>query len=1771
MKTKYFSLFITIFILFILISGCDIMDTKEESRDLSVSLTSPTNNTNILADSVSFVWTGNTITYVLFLKRDGETGLSPILNSTTEKSHTQAISKSGKYYWQVIGQWGSKDIASKIFSFTLEKAIKLSLVSPTNGAADIKSNTSLTWSSNADTFIVYLGETETGLTAIDTIQDTTFQPSGLSYGLKTYYWKIVANTIGGQKKESSIYNFVTSNSITLDGTSPTTDTIALLTNSNTFSWSSSADSFIFYWDGVPLQSSSDTFYTQSGFDFEKNYVWKVVAIHKSSNQTKAIEKNFFAIKKIDTTIIDIPYNGSTVSSLTPSVKWRSNNASSYRVFWGSNIDSLNDSTSLTTDTFTVIPSGISYGNNTYYYKVKSYKTGNQTSSSIIDSFVSDNEISINLITKDTIAQSGDSLTIYWESFADSYFVYVDSVNPPTKLIGSTNSKSFLFTPVNFDSLYYCKVVAKDTAKNILVEDIDSFVVVEKIEPITLITPTNNAQGLGSPVVMKWNKTNASSYTVFWSLSQNSFTDSFVNGADTSFSKNFSYNGNTYYWKVVAHKTGNQSVESQIYKFKMDMGLYLNLSSPQSDTIVLSTNSIKFSWNSTADSFYFYLDDTLRSSLILDTLTFSGFSFETPHKWKVIAKDTSSDRTIVDSITFLPTETISTTSLLSPSTGTAGLDTIVILDWSNSNANNYTLQWGTSESVSNSITISDTQSIDTLSNLSFGATKYYWRVISHKLGNQKDTSVIYNFITDSTLTASLVYPASDTIILVTNDTTISFNSNADSIYLYLALSSPPTTLVASLQKGSFSYNATSLNFDTTYYIKAIVKDTSSGQQLTLNDTFVPIEKLKATTLVSPSNGATGLNSPVYLIWNKSNATNYTAYYGSTSNNITTPFSSGQMLNDTTAVFTQPSGGTYYWKVYASKPGYGSLQSNFSESRSFATNGVIFLSLNSPKDTVVLATNSVTFSWIKNRDSSEIYVGLTNPPTYSTTTASNSFIFSGFSWDTTYYWRVKLKGNDPSDTTSATESFFPVQTLDTTKLLYPNSGKTGLSTSFVAYWTNSNANSYTIYWGDENPPTDSSNIITGNSGTDTFYTISGLTYGKKTYYWKVVANKLGNQKDTSAIYSFVTDTNITLSLNKVVGVDTVVNDSSKTTLSFVTNADSFKIFIDTSGSFSSPIKDTTITDTFYIATLPVDEKTYFWKVNVTDTSSAQVASLTDTFFYSKKISATTSLAPNGTTKNPTSVNVSWSNTNANNYTLSWGKDSTSWDSTKAVATTSYNISGLSLGDSTYFWQVIAHKLGGQKDTSTIAKFTTDTILTISDVTPAPDISPDTVVVDTILDTLFWSSNGTTYSFAIDNNKDFSSTIYTSSPSDTQQIVNATSGTGLTWDTRYYWKAKALRTSSNQVDSIVDSIVFVEKIDSTVLNTPTKDSTLLDTAFTFHWNSGNAASHKLYYGTDSTNLSTLLGSTTSDSMQINSLSFNTKYFWRVISYKNGAQIDTSGIWSFTTEPEVLLKKYGSDSIVAEPQSGRFKTGDYVVYDWRVGGVSLAKLNIPMKSSANSGGKDYSSYGNNATLTNVSWTAFTGSDSKGSIYLSGDGTSHIYINPISLTGKFTIMASLKADTITISTGLFFDFTNNRSFTFLNTNEQRFYADSNTKLSSDSLVADSVWTRHTLARNGSDTLTMFQDTTKDNDTTWSGEFKIAYIGSSYQANFAKTVGYMENVLIFDILLSDEQIKLFGKNIYHKILGSDFSSSSGNWSVSATLVNSGTEVQTITTNSVTVP
>ena len=157
--------------------------------------------------------------------------------------------------------------------------------------------------------------------------------------------------------------------------------------------------------------------------------------------------------------------------------------------------------------------------------------------------------------------------------------------------------------------------------------------------------------------------------------------------------------------------------------------------------------------------------------------------------------------------------------------------------------------------------------------------------------------------------------------------------------------------------------------------------------------------------SPSNGASGISTPVTLTWSAvSGADGYAVYLGTSSS----PAYLGTVYSPSCNTGSLSAGTPYYWQIVPFNT-YGSPSG--CPVWSFTTaGGAPSCAINpSPPDGTAGVSTNPTLSWpaVSGATSYDVYFGAGSSPSYVTNTAGTSYVPGVLSQNTPYYWKIAPK--------------------------------------------------------------------------------------------------------------------------------------------------------------------------------------------------------------------------------------------------------------------------------------------------------------------------------------------------------------------------------------------------------------------------------------------------------------------------------------------------------------------------------------------------------------------------------------------------------------------------------------------------------------------------------------------------------------------------------------------------------------------------------------------
>ena len=262
--------------------------------------------------------------------------------------------------------------------------------SPSNGATDIATSGSFSWSTSPNDgnsqigYDLYLGMSSGDMSLYDSGSGTSCSYSGLLEG-KKYYWKVIAYNSSNKSSQSSTWSFTTKTSAVAPSTpsSPSpSDGATEVSTSGTLSWSCSSNdgnsslSYDLYMgtstNNMSLyKSGSGTSCSYSGLSEGKKYYWKLIAYNSSGLHSNSPTWSFTT--KESTTTPSVPNNpspsdGATGVAVNGMLSW-SATGYAYAVYLGKESSNL---TLYTTASETKAKYVALDNSQTYYWRVDAY-------------------------------------------------------------------------------------------------------------------------------------------------------------------------------------------------------------------------------------------------------------------------------------------------------------------------------------------------------------------------------------------------------------------------------------------------------------------------------------------------------------------------------------------------------------------------------------------------------------------------------------------------------------------------------------------------------------------------------------------------------------------------------------------------------------------------------------------------------------------------------------------------------------------------------------------------------------------------------------------------------------------------------------------------------------------------------------------------------------------------------------------------------------------------------------------------------------------------------------------------------------------------------------------------------------------------------------------------------------------------------------------------------------------------------------------------------
>jgi hypothetical protein len=269
---------------------------------------------------------------------------------------------------------------------------------------------------------------------------------------------------------------------------------------------------------------------------------------------------------------------------------------------------------------------------------------------------------------------------------------------------------------------------------------------------------------------------------------------------------------------------------------------------------------------------------------------------------------------------------------------------------------------------------------------------------------------------------------------------------------------------------------------------------------------------------------------------------------------------------------------------------------------------------PEDRAILYSNNLTLVWSPVQDAVNYQILIDREPSFSNPLLSmnisgNSKVMSLA--DGHYCWKVMVKGQTASSNWTSTRSFDVRTGLDNITLLLPSNGSVVSSTSESFGWSAvSNAESYRLQISDKS---DFSMPVIDVLTTEPVYLANFTFVNSMTYKWRVMAieGSIGSGWSNSSSFT----ARITLTTPALMGPgngSTLTSNSILLNWTDVPGAFIYRLQIDVTSDFSSPVIDLLSMSSAYQISGLQPNSTYYWRVIASNEHYQSPWSSTGNFF-------------------------------------------------------------------------------------------------------------------------------------------------------------------------------------------------------------------------------------------------------------------------------------------------------------------------------------------------------------------------------------------------------------------------------------------------------------------------------------------------------------------------------------------------------------------------------
>ena len=822
---------------------------------------------------------------------------------------------------------------------------------------------------------------------------------------------------------------------------------------------------------------------------------------------------------------------------------------------------------------------------------------------------------------------------------------------------------------------------------------------------------------------------------------------------------------------------------------------------------------------------------------------------------------------------------------------------LLVDWTDvPDATEYEIQVSTDENFSTTLA-KDTLTISRyfLNNLN-NYTNYFVRIKARTKHSQSDWTQTHKFTT-IVGKVSLVSPTNNTIAKDTADN-LSWNivQGNTAYQVQIATDENFNSIILDQNTSSEQFNYNSLSYFTNYWWKVRAKDPSGsfGDWSFVRKFQTEVNK---PVLVSPANSTKELSYSQNLVWNSViGADKYTIHLSDKLDFSNLILNKSISLTQETINNLMPYT-KYYWRVIAEN---NTKQGNWSETFSFTTK-IEEASLLNPTLESINNDTIITFNWnsVPYANLYEIQLDTKNtfdsPNLVISNISQSTKDIEGLLFDTTYYWKVRIKAGTDIGGWSEIWSFRTK--LKKPKLQNPSNNANNINFSEILEWLDTApTSSYKIQISDNESfnSTLIDEIVNENQ-----YSFSGLN-DYKIYYWRSKAIRGQFQSDWSEIFSFRTK----------IGTTTLISPADKsinkdTSLAFNWNkkeyADKYTIQISLDNSFAnSQIVNSSVISNLYNGSNLLFDTIYYWRIKVHISNNE--GDWSEIFSFRTKLQKPELISPVSSSIDiPVNGKLQWNNIAINSQSklqISQTSDFSNPIKDELVNSNTFDYSNLQ-NDKKYYWRVKSVRGLIESDWSNIFDFITPSTI------DRPQLNyPSNNIKNLDVESLNFKwvalSNITNYRIQISNSDKFENVIIDKSDLD----VNNFDFSQLEFNKIYYWRVKGIRSGGDESEWS-EIWNFSTILPTPILLLPINLSDEVKLNSKLEWESISGANkYNVELANDDQFISKVLESTKSvvtNSLDLSGLEENKIYYWRVNSESNIAVSKWSDIWSFTTSKAI------------------------------------------------------------------------------------------------------------------------------------------------------------------------------------------------------------------------------------------------------------------------------